>query len=187
MKKQGLKPHHYFLDVGCGSLRGGVHFIDYLEPGHYFGYDLREDLIESAKIELEKNNLTKKKPVLEVVEDFDARDFNQKFDYALAFSVFTHLGLNRIIMGLVQTGRVLKKDGKFFATFFESKDEIFELGTIEQYKGENGVVVSRPDQDPYHYHINTLEWISKNAGLTIDRVSDFPHPRNQKMFEFKRR
>lgn len=23
MVKQGLKPHHKFLDIGCGSLRGG--------------------------------------------------------------------------------------------------------------------------------------------------------------------
>jgi hypothetical protein len=36
---QGLQPHHYLLDGGGGSLRGGVHLIRYLEPGHYFGVD----------------------------------------------------------------------------------------------------------------------------------------------------
>src|SRR3954453_8856690 len=34
---QGLKPEHYVLDVGCGPLRAGVHFIGYLEPGQQRG------------------------------------------------------------------------------------------------------------------------------------------------------
>jgi hypothetical protein len=29
---RGLMPHHKFLDVGCGSLRGGIYFVDYLNP-----------------------------------------------------------------------------------------------------------------------------------------------------------
>lgn len=31
--EQGLGPCDDLLDVGCGSLRGGVHFIRYLEQG----------------------------------------------------------------------------------------------------------------------------------------------------------
>ena len=34
---QGLRPNHYLLDIACGSLRAGIHFIPYLEPGHYLG------------------------------------------------------------------------------------------------------------------------------------------------------
>lgn len=30
MKKQGLKKSHTLLDIGCGVLRGGRYFIDYL-------------------------------------------------------------------------------------------------------------------------------------------------------------
>jgi hypothetical protein len=30
---EGLEPAHVLLDIGCGSLRGGVHLIPYLEPG----------------------------------------------------------------------------------------------------------------------------------------------------------
>jgi hypothetical protein len=36
---QGLVPHHRLLDLGCGSLRGGVHFIAYLDPDRYSGVD----------------------------------------------------------------------------------------------------------------------------------------------------
>ena len=34
--KQGLRPSDELLDVGCGALRAGLHFIRYLKPGNYF-------------------------------------------------------------------------------------------------------------------------------------------------------
>ena len=46
---QGLKPEHYLLDVGCGPLRAGVHFMAYLEAGHYFGVEKRADLLEAGR------------------------------------------------------------------------------------------------------------------------------------------
>jgi hypothetical protein len=30
--ERGLKPEHNLLDVGCGPLRAGIHFIEYLTP-----------------------------------------------------------------------------------------------------------------------------------------------------------
>jgi SAM-dependent methyltransferase len=47
--EQGLKPEHHVLDVGCGPLRAGVHFIGFLEPGHYAGIDKRGDTLERAR------------------------------------------------------------------------------------------------------------------------------------------
>lgn len=41
----GLAPSHLLLDMGCGTLRGGLHFIRYLEPGHYWGVDKGRDLL----------------------------------------------------------------------------------------------------------------------------------------------
>ena len=59
----GLKPDHYLLDAGCGPLRGGVHFIQYLEEGHYYGVDKREDVIEEAReLELPRHGLAGKRP-----------------------------------------------------------------------------------------------------------------------------
>src|SRR6476620_10345865 len=40
----GLKPQHYLLDIACGSLRAGIHFIPYLETGHYLGIDKEPEL-----------------------------------------------------------------------------------------------------------------------------------------------
>lgn len=48
MVDEGLEPHHVLLDVACGSLRAGVRFIPYLQPGNYLGIEIRRELIEAG-------------------------------------------------------------------------------------------------------------------------------------------
>jgi SAM-dependent methyltransferase len=63
--ERGLEPAHHLLDVGCGPLRAGVHFIRYLEPGHYAGVDRRPELLEAGRtVELPRHGLEGKEPVL---------------------------------------------------------------------------------------------------------------------------
>ena len=33
LRAQGLRPNHVLFDIACGALRGGVHFINYLDAG----------------------------------------------------------------------------------------------------------------------------------------------------------
>ena len=40
-----MKPDHRVIDYGCGSLRLGVHLINSLEPGNYYGIDLTHDFL----------------------------------------------------------------------------------------------------------------------------------------------
>ena len=40
LQGRGLQPDDLLLDVGCGSLRGGVRFVEYLNPSRYFGIDI---------------------------------------------------------------------------------------------------------------------------------------------------
>jgi len=90
--EQGLKPEHYVLDVGCGPLRAGVHFIGYLEPGHYAGIDKRGDTLMRARdVELPRYGLADKNPNILVNGAFEFTKLGQTFDYAIAQSVFTHL------------------------------------------------------------------------------------------------
>src|SRR6478672_1846649 len=95
--EQGLQPSHYVLDVGCGPLRAGVHFIRYLEPGHYAGVDKRADTLERAReVELPRYRVEAKGPLLFVNGAFEFRKRGREFDYAIAQSVFTHLPTNAI-------------------------------------------------------------------------------------------
>ena len=54
LRGRGLSPQHYLLDIGCGTLRGGIPLIDYLEPGHYYGVESRAEEIDVARTVLEK-------------------------------------------------------------------------------------------------------------------------------------
>ncbi len=173
---EGLKPENFLLDVGCGSLRGGVHFIKYLKIARYYGVDNDEELLNAGKnIELNNYHITDKKPNLLLINNFDCSKITQKFDYALAQSVFTHLDLNNIIVCLIQIKKLLKPKGRFYVSFFESKQDIFELLPTKNHYF---------NKDPFHYNFQIFEWIAQKIGLNIDYIGDWKHPRNQKMMVF---
>ena len=90
--EQGLKPRHSLLDMGCGSLRGGLRFIAYLDPGKYYGIDINPDILEAGRRELEQAGLSHKRPTIRVNRDLNFDDFGtMRFDFILALAVFTHM------------------------------------------------------------------------------------------------
>jgi len=180
---QGLQPGHYVLDVGCGPLRAGVHFIRYLEPGHYAGIDKRGDNLERArKIELPRQGLEDKRPLLLVNGLFEFEKLGQTFDYAIAQSVFTHLPVNTITRCLVEMAKVLRPGGRFFATVYENPQGKRYLGEIQQSER----VISHYDSDSYHYDLDTLQAACEGSGLKMSYAGDWGHPDNQKMIVFSR-
>jgi SAM-dependent methyltransferase len=181
--EQGLRPEHYVLDVGCGPLRAGVHFIGYLEPCHYSGIDKRGDTLERARrIELPRYGVEDKDPQLLVNSAFEFSKLEQTFDYAIAQSVFTHLPVNTIVRCLVEMAQVLGPGGRFYATIYENPQGKTYLGEIQQ----SDRVVSYPDRDKYHYDLETLRCACRGTGLTMSYNGDWGHPDNQKMVVFSR-
>jgi SAM-dependent methyltransferase len=181
--EQGLRPEHYVLDVGCGPLRAGVHFIGYLDAGHYAGIDKRGDTLERARdIELPRYGLAKKSPNLLVNGAFEFSKLGMTFDYAIAQSVFTHLPVNNIVRCLVEMSKVLNPGGRFYATIYENPNGKQFLGEIQQSER----VVSYPDRDKYHYDLDTLRCAAQGTGLMMSYSGDWGHPDNQKMVVFSR-
>jgi D-aspartate ligase len=179
----GLKPDHYLLDVGCGPLRGGVHFIQYLEEGHYYGVDKRGDVIEEAReLELPRHGLAGKRPTLRAMERFEFPDLGQTFDYAIAQSVFTHLPLNSVTRCLINMGQALKPGGQFYATVYENPRGKLFVEDIDQTER----VVSHYDFDYYHYDLDTLRWACEGTGLEMEFLGDWDNPQNQKMILFRK-
>lgn len=189
LKRQGLLPEHCLLDVGCGSLRGGVRFVDYLEPGHYFGLDISQELLDAGVNELAQLDLLWKRPQLRCSDSFEVDAFGREFDFALAQSLFTHLTLNKIAVCLLKVADVLRPAGRFYATFFENPRGTRNLGAVRQPAEEWTEKRDRwsfPDEDPYHYGRDAFEWLCEGSTLDVEYIGDWGHPRNQMMLCFRK-
>jgi cyclopropane fatty-acyl-phospholipid synthase-like methyltransferase len=180
LQARGLQPHHRLVDVGCGALRGGVHFVRYLDPGHYFGIDCNASLISAGKRELEAAGLADRAPHLLISDKFALTGFATTFDAAIAVSVFTHLPMNHIVRCLVELRKVLKPDAHFYASYFEAPTP----ACLEPQRHERGGIVSHYDADPYHYAFAEIEWMANIAQMKVERFGDWGHPRDQRMLVF---
>ena len=179
----GLAPGHRLLDMGCGALRGGVHFVRYLHAGHYCGMDINASLLEAGRRELEAAGLTDKAPHLLADDTFAAHRFGQCFDAAVAVSLFTHLPLNHIIRCLVEVGRVLAPGARFHASYFEAPGPAW----LQPLPHTPGDIVTNFDADPYHYALTEMEWAAGQAGMQVQPGAAWAHPRDQRMLAFTRR
>lgn len=179
---QGLAPTHCLADVGCGALRGGLHFIRYLDAGNYCGIDVNASLIEAGRRELQAAGLAAKAPRLAVTDTFDLAQFGVAFDCAIAVSLFTHLPVNSIQRCLAEVGRALRPGAALYATYFEAPAPA-HLAALRHTPGD---ITTRYDADPYHYAFVELAAMARHAGLTAERIGDWNHPRAQRMAKFVR-
>lgn len=113
LKEQGLKPHHCLLDFGCGVLRGGLPLIEYLAPGHYYGYEVRPAVLEEGRKALEESGLALKAPMLLSGELNDLS--TRSFDFIWAFSVLIHMSDHVLQESLPWISGHLEPTGRFFA------------------------------------------------------------------------
>ena len=110
----GLRPSHRFIDIGCGPLRAGEHFIRHLERENYCGIDYSEALIKAAEHTVAgAQDLLSKSPTLKVVKNFDFAGLGT-FDFAIAFSVLNHCDRPQRDLFLENVRDVLSPGGKIF-------------------------------------------------------------------------
>ena len=184
--REGLKPHHRLLDVGCGCFRGGVHFLKYLDAGHYYGLDADASIIEAGFAEeLEAEGLLPKLPRENVVVEagFDASRFGVLFDFALAQSVFTHISANDIRLCLARLARNMRPGGVLFATFFECPPEHEEKLPLAH---EPGGIITFMNRDPFHYREDQMRNLCADLPWRIENIGSWGHPRVQRVLRFVR-
>jgi len=169
--KMGLKPSHCLFDIGCGSLRGGVHFIKYLNKGKYIGIDKEEYLIKKGiEKELNHNTLKLKEPNFIINEKFDFRSSSQTPDFSIAQSLFTHLNINDISICLDNLRKIVDRDHLFFVTFKEGSY------LLNRSKSNSFSV--------FYYSFKKLRDLALKLGWRAEYIGEWGHPRNQKMIKF---
>ncbi len=186
LRGRGLPRDARLLDIGCGCLRGGVHFVEYLEPGHYYGMDLWQELLDAGyDVELVNAGLQDRLPRENLIADGEFRfeRFGTTFDAALAQSLFTHLPLNHIRLCLGRLAPWMRPGGALYATIFACEREEDWFGPVERVPR---LVTTRPDQDPYHYTYADIERCAAGLPWEVEVVGDWNHPRGQAMVELRR-
>lgn len=186
MRARGLRPEHRFLDLGCGALRGGVHFAGYLEPGRYHGLDNNQSLLDAGfEVELAEAGVQDRVPRgnLFCNAAFELPVADGFFDFAIAQSVFTHLTFNSIRRCLETIAPKFRPGGVLYATYFELPDGVPASAPYAQ--GRGGIVTSG-HEDPYHYRAADLAQAAAGAPWAVHRVGEWGHPRSQRMMAFER-
>jgi len=179
LKEKGLRPQHRLLDVGCGTLRGGLPLIDYLDNGHYTGIDVRKQAIEEGKIEVKKAGLESKNPALIQFSSFEEIRTTDEFDFVWAFAVLFHLEDDIFRDCIAFVGKRLNSEGRFFANV--------NLGQRPQGKWREFPVVSH-DFEFYENEARKVGLSSKILGSLREcgHQSGDPNHDEQTMLEFRK-
>jgi len=171
--ERGLEPRHTLLDIACGSLRGGVHFIRYLDPGNYLGIEKEGALIKRALAkELPREVREEKRPELVVSGTFEFERFSKQADFSLAQSLFTHLNENDLDLCLGKLRENVASGHQLFATFAPGS---------HTNEGRSHARAS------FFYPPAQLEEIGERNGFAPHYIGGWGHPRNQMMMQLTAR
>ena len=149
----GMRENHKILDIGCGSLRMGRFCIVHLNKGHYHGLEPEKWALEDGiNANLGKEIIEMKEPHFDHNQEFNLQVFNEKFDYIIAQSIFSHAHAQQIKTCLSQASSVLSEEGVFLFNWGKKGNEDY-TGTEWVYPG------------CVHYRTDTIEnWI-REAGM----------------------
>lgn len=157
MTEHGLDPGHRLLEIGCGNLRAGWRFIDYLDPGGYVGVDISPDILLAAERTVAERGLQEKLPRLFLI-DGTGLDFLPEghFDAVHAHSVFSHCPIDVVEASMRSALRVMRPGAWFDFTYNESDE------------GEWGFL----DED-FYYPTTTLLALGERIGFDAKPMEDW--------------
>ena len=161
-----LKADMRMLDIGCGNLRGGRLFIDYLDAGNYYGIDISPEILVAALDTIAEYRLQPKLPRLALVNDLTLGFLpDNGFDVVHAHSVFSHSPVELIEQCLAHVERIMAPGGFFDFTFHATA------------RAEHDVL-----REDFYYHEETLIRLAAKHALRARLMEDWergPHPQSR--------
>lgn len=158
----GLREHHAVLDVGCGSLRNGRLLLPYLLPDRYTGIEPNEWLVrEGVKHETGEDIIRLKGAQFSFRADARELSPEDRYDFILLQSIFSHCGEDLITGWLDELAPHLSESGSLIVTWFQAQQNSGESGWLYP-----GLV---------RYTEDRFKELVANAGL-IYQPLHWPHP-----------
>jgi hypothetical protein len=172
MLKHGLLPGDVLCDIGCGPLRGGRLFIEYLDRGNYLGLDGEAELVElGLRHELGPRVLEDKAPEFVISYGFEFRRFSKSPTRALAVSLFSHLNERDIRLCLQNLADHATGPCHLFASYFEWE------------RPRPNFQKSHP-QLAFYYTREHMQRMGRDAGWTPAFLGEWGSPAGQLMMRF---
>jgi hypothetical protein len=169
---RGLAPSDVFIDVACGSLRGGVRFIHYLEPDHYLGIEKHIELVVyGVASELGMDVYREKRPRFVVSDSFEFNKFGEKPSFGIAQSLFTHLSATDLENCLSKLKKVAASGCRLFATFFEVNKPVDNSAASHSH-------------GYFAYTRAQMEEFGARTGWDCHYIGEWNHPRSQSIIEY---
>lgn len=181
-----LKPKDRVLDIGSGIGRIAIPLTGFIKtPGSYEGFDIVKEGVDWCKERISSKfpnfNFTHvqlKNDLYNLEAGKEASEFvfpygDNEFDFVILTSVFTHMQQKDVAGYINEIGRVMKKGGTCFATFFildaqsleflsKSKDPFFKFDHGDYFLHDDKVKDAN-----IAYKIEVIEAMAKDGGLTI--------------------
>jgi len=150
LKLCGFTQDSKILDIGCGFGRTANALEPFLSyTGKYYGIDIGEESIEYCKKNYQRKNFNFIKNMDNIIPEFD-----EKFEFVLFVSVFTHLYPNEICEFLQQLKTKLTDNGKIIADILERND-------LQDYSGTRGRMF---------YNLEFIKKIINKEGFKMDVI-----------------
>lgn len=183
LRRHGLRPNQYLLEVGCGSLAAAARLLPYMEQSHYWGFEQNVELfVAGVEKELPRLGVQPERGHFVMNEDFDLSGVPHTFDLAIASSLFRRLSLNAVTRCLAGVVRKLAPGGRFYVTWADNPDPAaFE--PIAQPDGTH----TFSDREPFHYSFAVLAALAETIGARAERLDDASHPRGESVMVITRR
>jgi cyclopropane fatty-acyl-phospholipid synthase-like methyltransferase len=166
---EGLTPASKVLDIGCGCLRGGYWLIHFLDKDCYFGLEPNTQMLDAGIGILLEPGLTElKQPRFDRNSDFDFKVFNQRFDFMVALSIWTHASKPQIQVMLDGFTSTTNANGVFITSYYPA--------TIlkPDYKGEKplGTSFGAATRGFVHHSFNWIQAECARRGLEAQEIKE---------------